>query len=108
MMKNYELALIIKDKESKTAEVLNKVKEQLTSKNVKINKEDNWGSRKLAYPIKREENGYYSFLNITGDYQDISTVEKSLQINDNILRFRLFKFEEKTDKKIKKRVRRKK
>ncbi|MBU1076118.1 MAG: 30S ribosomal protein S6 [Spirochaetes bacterium] len=107
-MKNYELALIIKEDEKKTADSFNRIKELLTSKNIKINKEDTWGSRKMAYPIKNETSGYYVILYITGDYQNINIVEKSLLIDDNLLRYRLFKDEPKTDSKINKKPRRKK
>ncbi len=107
-MKDYELVLIIKGNENKTPEVLGKIKELLSSKNIKINKEETWGLKKLAYPIKKEATGYYVILNITCDYPNLNAIEKSLQINEDLLRYRIFKFEDKVDKKIKQKPRRKK
>lgn len=106
-MKNYELVLIAKDNENNSAEIVKKIKDLLTSKSIKINNENVWGSKKLAYPIKKENTGYYSILNINGDSQNLNIVEKALRIDENLLRYRLFKIENKIDKKIKKKTRRK-
>lgn len=100
-MKDYELVVIIKNLESGTEETVKNIKNLLESKNIKINKEDVWGLKTLAYPIKKEKKGYYIIFNISGEIQNIKSVENSLRINENLLRYRLFKYEIKIDKKIK-------
>ena len=105
-MKDYELVVIIKNQESVIEETVKKIKELLESKDIKINKEDIWGLRTLAYPIKNETAGYYIIYNIRSDSQNINPVENTLRINENLLRYRFFRYEERIDKKIK--VRRKK
>ena len=102
-MQDYELIVIIKDKNDGIAESVKKIKDLLGSKNIKINKEDEWGLKTLAYPIKNETSGHYIIYNINSDPQNIKPLENTLRINEDLLRFRIFKFEKKTDKKIKSR-----
>lgn len=105
-MNDYELVVIIKDQESVIEETKKKIKELLQSKDIKIIKEDVWGSKTLAYPIKNETSGYYIIFYISSDAQNLKPVDNALRINENLLRFRIFRHEEKIDKKVK--VRRKK
>ncbi len=102
-MQDYELIVIIKDKKDGIAESVKKIKDLLESKNIKINKEDDWGLKTLAFPIKNETSGHYIIYNINSDPQNIKPLENTLRIDENLLRFRIFKFEKKTDKKIKSR-----
>ena len=100
-MKDYELVVIIKDRESGIEESVKKIKSLLESKNIKINNEDVWGLKNLAYPIKNQTTGHYIIYNINSDQQNIKPLENALLIDENVLRFRVFKFEKKIDKKIK-------
>jgi len=90
-MRDYELIAIIKDEEIVSGEIQKKIKTLLESKSLKIKKEEVWGSRTLAYPVKNETTGYYIIYQIEGDYKNIKPVEEALRIEDNILRFRLFR-----------------
>jgi small subunit ribosomal protein S6 len=58
-MRTYELALVLRPslKEADRKKLLETVKEQLGK--VKIAKEHDWGQKALAYPIKKEDAGYY-------------------------------------------------
>ncbi len=53
-MRDYELVVIIKDEETISSEIQKKIKKLLESNNITINKEEVWGSRTLAFPIKNE------------------------------------------------------
>ena len=48
---------------------------------------DEWGKRRLAYPINYETEGYYVLYNYTSDPAVPAEIERVLSINDNILRF---------------------
>ncbi len=95
MVNNYEIALIFKDNETAAAEGLKNVKEILQNFNIEITGEDVWGSRKLAYPIEKEKNGYYVFLKVKGDSLNIKKIERDLKLNNNILRFMVIKEDKK-------------
>ncbi|MDP2642531.1 MAG: 30S ribosomal protein S6 [Candidatus Peregrinibacteria bacterium] len=84
----YELMLILMPDmgESKTAEELQEVREQITSVGGEILEEDLWGVRKLAYQIKKQENGYYVVLNLTLGTDEVHELEKSLILNPQVIR----------------------
>ena len=84
----YELMLILLPDmgESKTAEELQEVREQITSVGGEILEEDLWGVRKLAYQIKKQENGYYVVLNFTLGTDEVHELEKSLILNPQVIR----------------------
>ncbi len=87
MVNKYELALIFKDDENSSAEGLNSVKELLTNSGIKITNEDVWGSKELAYPIKKEKRGYYVILNLEGESLTVKKIERDLRLNNLLLRF---------------------
>lgn len=49
--------------------------------------EENWGLKKLAYPIQKKSTGYYYCVEFKGSGQIISTLELTLKRDEKILRF---------------------
>lgn len=49
-------------------------------------KTDDWGNRKLAYPIKKKSNAFYTFLLYTGNRGVVEEVERNIKIFDGVLR----------------------
>ncbi len=47
---------------------------------------DVWGRRQLAYPIKKQTEGIYSFFRWDGESKTIEALDKMLRINENSLR----------------------
>jgi len=92
-LKDYELMLIIDtaiDSES-TEKVIDKV-EKLIEKNAgKIGKSEKWGRRKLAYPIKKQEEGYYHIIAFNGVGKTVNEIDRVLKITDGVLRHMLVK-----------------
>ena len=56
---------------------------------------EEWGSRKLAYPIDYKTEGYYVLVNYTAEASVPKEIERNLQISDSILRYLTVKVEEK-------------
>ncbi len=48
---------------------------------------DDWGKRKLAYPIQKNSKGHYIYLNFVGPTNLVAELERHLRIEDNLLRF---------------------
>jgi small subunit ribosomal protein S6 len=48
---------------------------------------DNWGKRKLAYPIKKNEHAVYVFYIVELPATNIQKVESTLNITDEVIRF---------------------
>ena len=48
---------------------------------------EDWGKRKLAYPVKKETRGQYTYIVYTGKEGVVSEVERNLRIHEHTLRF---------------------
>jgi small subunit ribosomal protein S6 len=48
---------------------------------------EDWGKRKLAYPITKETRGHYTYLVYTGKGDVVHEVERTLRLQDHVLRF---------------------
>jgi small subunit ribosomal protein S6 len=57
----------------------------------KVISTDNWGKRKLAYPIKKNEHGIYVFYGVEIPGQNVAKVESTLNITDEVIRFLIIK-----------------
>lgn len=55
----------------------------------KIEKEELWGVRDLAYPIKRQTKGFYAHYQLSGDPKNAQGIDKSLKVEEDILRYLL-------------------
>lgn len=92
-MKSYELMLIFDPslEESKITEELSKITSIIEKNKGEILSKDTWGIKKLAYPIKRQENGYYILLYFNSDSKVLLELDRLNKINDKILRHLIVK-----------------
>lgn len=82
---NYQLTVVIKnDVEEKERKAL---LDSLTKNFEKVEKEDLWGVRSLAYPIEHQQKAYYAYFEFSADPTKISSIDKSLKLNEDILRY---------------------
>ena len=58
----------------------------LISANGTIIEKDEWGKKKLAYPIDFKEEGYYVLVNYSSAPSFLSELERVFNITDSILR----------------------
>ncbi len=47
---------------------------------------DEWGSRRLAYPIEKDREGYFLMYTVELDKEAVNPLEKELLIRDNVRR----------------------
>ncbi len=57
----------------------------------KIAKVDNWGKRKLAYPINKQDHAVYVFYTLEINHDSVRKIENSLNISDEVIRFLITK-----------------
>lgn len=97
---NYLLTLVLKPElsEKERESVLSDVKKKVTGENGKITKEDLWGVRDLAYPIRKQSKGYYAHFEVETDPSVVKSLDKVLKVEEDILRFLLTKAEVKKSK----------
>lgn len=90
-MNSYYLTLIINaDLDEKArVELLSDVKKKILGSDGKIEKEDLWGVRDLAYPIMKQVTGYYVHYQFQTDPKIAKTIDKNLKVEEDILRYLL-------------------
>lgn len=57
----------------------------------KVTNTDNWGKRKLAYPIKKQEHAVYVFYTFEMPGINVAKLEQTLNITDEVIRFMVTK-----------------
>lgn len=90
-MNSYNLTLVLKPEmtEAERKTLLDAVTKKLTGEDGKIDKEDMWGSKDLAYPIKKQTKGFFVHYAITTDPKNGKTIDKTLKLEEDILRYLL-------------------
>ncbi|GAB3908612.1 30S ribosomal protein S6 [Mucilaginibacter boryungensis] len=88
-MQQYETVIILTPLLSEDAakEVIAKFSKILTDNGAEIIQEDNWGLRKLAYPIQKKSTGYYHLTEYKAPGELISKLEVELKRDERVVRF---------------------
>ncbi len=95
-MKDYELTVLIHpDLEVDIEAPLTKVRDIITAAGGKITSEDNWGKKKLAYRIKREDFAVYVYMEVALPSDAPLKISNTLNITDEVLRYLLVTVDEK-------------
>ena len=91
-MNNYEIAVLYHpDLEIDLEKAENRVKKIIADNEGKITKTDNWGKRKLAYPIKKQDFAVYVFYTADMPAASVTKLEQTFNITDEIIRFMITK-----------------
>lgn len=92
---NYELLYIVHpDLESSIDKVTGKIKTSIEKRGGTINYEENWGKRKLAYEIKKNDVGIYVLWFFTAPKKSIAKIEKEIRLTEEIIRYLILTIEE--------------
>jgi small subunit ribosomal protein S6 len=87
-LNQYEVAVLYHpDLEIDLEKAENRVTKIIADNGGKISKTDNWGKRKLAYPIKKQEFALYVFYTVEMPGENVGKVEETFNITDEIIRF---------------------
>lgn len=88
-MANYELMLIIDSKltEEERTESINELKASFEKFSVKVEKEDVWGDKKLAYKINKTDRGFYILYDLELDGKIIKPLSESINLNRPVVRY---------------------
>lgn len=87
-VENYEGLFMIKPdiKEEDIKGVLKVITEALVKNGGSVKKEDIWGKRQLAYPVKKFKEGFYYKLEFTAPTSSIAKLEETYRLSADILR----------------------
>ena len=94
-MRNYENLVIVKPTftAEETQASIKAIEEVITSNGGEIATTNAMGMRKLAYPIDKNERGYYHVIYYTIAPAAISEIERRFRINEDLLRFVTIKYD---------------
>ncbi len=89
MLNQYETVFIMTPvlSEEQMKETVEKYQKFLISKQAEIVHEDNWGLRKLAYPIQKKSTGFYHLIEFKSEPELIREWEVIFKRDERILRF---------------------
>jgi small subunit ribosomal protein S6 len=87
-VENYEGLFIIKPdiKEEDVKGVFKTIADNVTKNSGSVKKEEVWGKKQLAYPVKKCKEGYYYKLEFTAPTSSIVKLEEAYRLNADILR----------------------
>jgi small subunit ribosomal protein S6 len=87
-MNQYEVAVLYHpDLEIDLEKATTKVEKLFTDNGGKVVNADNWGKRKLAYPIKKLESAVYVIYTLEMPGEAVRKVESIMNITDEVIRF---------------------
>jgi small subunit ribosomal protein S6 len=76
-------------------ELIDRFAKLLVDNGAQIDKADEWGKRRLAYPIDFKNEGYYVLVNFRADASVPREIERNLRISEMVIRSMIVKIEEK-------------
>jgi small subunit ribosomal protein S6 len=86
-MREYELTVLIHpDLEIDLEKPLGKVRDIIKNNGGEVVSEDNWGKRKLAYRIAKEDFAVYVFFELKLTPESVKKIDATLNITDEVLR----------------------
>ncbi len=87
-MRPYELVVVLHpDLEIDVDAPIAKLERLVSGVNGKITKRDNWGKRRLAYPVKKQLYGIYIYFELELPAEAVREVETQLLIVEEVIRF---------------------
>lgn len=98
--RNYDIGFIINPEltEEEIKKVINSITTVIEENGGVIEKLDEWGRKRLVYPIQKHKEGVYTFIyaELTGDV--VEKIERRLKLNEKIIRFIVVRLDDKLKK----------
>ena len=92
-MNQYETVFILTPvlSDVQMKEAVEKFKGILTAEGAEIVNEENWGLKKLAYPIQKKSTGFYQLIEFNAEPTVIEKLEINFRRDERVIRFLTFK-----------------
>ncbi len=94
-MRDYETVFILTPvlSDVQVKETVEKYKDYLKTNGAEMVSEENWGLKKLAYPIQKKSTGFYQLFQFKANPELIKQFETGLRRDEQVLRFLTFKMD---------------
>ena len=88
-MNQYETVFILTPvlSDVQMKETVDKFKGILTAEGAEIVNEENWGLKKLAYPIEKKSTGFYQLIEFKADPTVIEKLEVNYRRDERVIRY---------------------
>jgi small subunit ribosomal protein S6 len=89
MTRNYETVFILTPvlSEAQMKDAVDKFRDVLKSTGAEIVNDENWGLKKLAYPISHKSTGFYHLFEFKAEPEAIHKLETEYRRDEKIMRF---------------------
>ncbi len=89
MLRQYETVFIMTPvlSEEQMKEAVSKFQDYLKKKGAEIVFEDQWGLRKMAYPIQKKSTGFYHLIEFKAETQLVKELELEMKRDERVIRF---------------------
>jgi small subunit ribosomal protein S6 len=89
----YAISGVLSDK--KTQQTIDDVSDYIAGNGGDVEEVDEWGSQRLAYRIDGKRSGFYVRAHFEAPGELVPTLERRLQLNDDILRYLVLRMDSK-------------
>ena len=88
-MNHYETVFILNPvlSDDQIAETVKKFENFLTKNGAKMVSKENWGLKKLAYPIQHKKSGFYHLFEFAGPGEVVNPYEQEFRRDERVMRF---------------------
>ena len=88
-LKNYETVFILTPvlSEAQMKDTAEKFKKVLTDHGAEIVNQENWGLKKLAYPIQQKSTGFFNLIEFTSEPGVVDSLELEYRRDEKVMRF---------------------
>ncbi len=95
MLNHYETVFILTPvlSDVQMKEAVEKFRTVITENGGEIVNEENWGLRKLAYPIQKKSTGFYTLFDFKVEPDVIAKLELAFRRDERVIRFLTFKMD---------------
>jgi len=95
MLNHYETVFIATPvlSENQMKEAVQKYKKIITENGGELVHEENWGLKKLAYPIKKKSTGFYYLVEFKGPGEIVEKLELQYRRDERIIRYLTFRMD---------------
>lgn len=99
LAREYELVYILRPTvaPSEARKVADRITDVVQKRGAKLVRVDNWGKRKLAYPIRKMTRGIFVYVKLVGFTDVVAELERNLRNLDDVVRYQTVRLEDVED-----------
>ena len=88
MRRDYELGFIVNPEvsEEQTGALLGRIEQIVTNHDGQVVRVNQWGRRRMAYPIEHHRDGFYIFIDMILTPETVFELDRTLKVTEEVLR----------------------